>query len=68
MNPESEVAAPVNQPVNPLASLFWGNDPKGYADGLEERAAIMEFDGGLTREQADEAAQESLMRAIFGEE
>jgi hypothetical protein len=51
-----------------LASLFWGNDPKGYADGLEERAAIMEFDGGLTREQADEAAQESLMRAVFGEE
>jgi len=68
VNPESEVTAPVNQPVNPLACLFWGNDPNGYSDGIEERAAIMEFDGGLTREQADEAAQESLMRAVFGEE
>ncbi len=30
----------------------------------EERAAIMEFDGGLSREQAEQAAYESLRRDI----
>jgi hypothetical protein len=40
----------------------WAKDER-----LEERAAIMEFDGGLSRQQAEEAARVDVIRVIFGD-
>jgi hypothetical protein len=42
------------------ASLGGGSDrqPSGYHDDWQERAAIMEYDGGLPREAAERFARE----------
>lgn len=34
----------------------------GYLEALEERAAIMEFDGGICRREAEAAAQQLIHR------
>lgn len=41
---------------NGSASLEGDAEPVAVSDAFEERAAIMEFDGGLSREDAEQAA------------
>lgn len=50
-------------PISPPVPNAVGLDERGEdfaGEAFEERAAIMEFDGGLTRIQAEEAAREFL--------
>jgi len=45
-------------PATPAALVAsW---PAGWREAWEERAAVMEFDGGLTRPEAEAAAVESV--------
>jgi hypothetical protein len=47
-----------------IAELWHDNWDK--EELIQERAAIMEFDGGLGREEAERAAREALERLLFG--
>ena len=47
-------------PLSLEAIISQWHDNWDMEEAFEERAAIMEFDGGLTREEAEQAARESL--------
>lgn len=51
-----------------LVGLWHDRWAKDEREAFEERAAIMEFDGGLSRQQAEEAARADVIRAIFGDD
>lgn len=38
--------------------------PRAYQELYLERAAIMEYDGGLSRESAEKAAEEDIRRQV----
>jgi len=40
--------------------------PAPWADDYEERAAILEFDGGLPRQQAQRQARQEIIERIQG--
>lgn len=46
---------------NGSAVPAWIPDLEAARDAFEERAAILEFDGGLTREEAEQAAAGELL-------
>ena len=41
----------------------WGDWPEEWLEAFIERAAIMEFDGGLPRPEAERLAEESVREA-----
>lgn len=43
------------------------NLPIGQREDFEERAGIMEFDGGLTRRQAEKRAWRIVIQGVGGE-
>jgi hypothetical protein len=53
---------PVTEPMMGLDEL-----PDGWRVWFEERAAIMEYDGGLPREQAESAAMAETIRLMRAE-
>jgi hypothetical protein len=60
--PQGEATKGTKAPFVPfVAPLPTPSRQISYREAFEERAAIMEFDGGLTREEA-----ERLARAEFG--
>lgn len=54
----------IPSPTTPGLPQRLSDWPPAYRDQYEERAAIMEFDGGVSREDADKWA-ETILREIF---
>jgi len=53
---KSHEALPSAAGLPPAGADDWRNDPELARDLAEERAAIMEFDGGLSRAEAEARA------------
>ncbi len=70
-NPTAVMAVPHPAPGEELAASFGSNGsatptriqlPEALCEAFEERAAIMEFDGGMSREDAELAALALILR------
>lgn len=64
----NEIKASPPSPLVPAFSAGVDSESDAEREAFEERAGIMEFDGGMSREQAEEAARDQVAarRSRFG--